>query len=128
MAEVWKKRRKQQPSKTASRTANRKSSGAIKTQPAAGGQDAGDRLRAEINKAVKANSRKIAKAMVDRTIGGNAGVARLLVDFTGANKQQKPPAKKPGGLSMAQGLASEPPWQGAVDPDDGDFGVREPEV
>ncbi len=139
MAEALKKRRKQQrnettrskttKSKTTSRKPNRKSSGATKKQPVAGDQDAGGRLRAAIDKEVAARSRMIAKAMVDRTIDGNAGVARLLVDFTGAKKRQKPPAEKPSTPTWAQYRASEPPWPGDADPDDNiGSGGREPEV
>ena len=129
MAETFKKRRKQQKSKTTSRKAGRKASGPTKNEPASGQEDSGNRLRVAIDKEVKARSRSIAKAMVNKTISGNVGVARLLIEVTGAKNPQKPPAEKPGTTTWAQQRASEPPWQGGANPDD-DIGCggREPEV
>lgn len=129
MAETLEKRRRQQKNKTAERRPRRKSSAPTESEVIAGDQDAGDVLRAAIDKQIKANSLKIAKAMVDKTIGGNASVARLLVDFTGAKKRPKPSAEKTHGPSWAQRMAAELPSQGPVDPeDDIGFGGREPEV
>jgi hypothetical protein len=129
MAEPLGKPTKQKKNKRASTKPSRTSSGTTQNQPAAGQQDAGDLLRAAIDEQVKANSRKIAKAMVDKTIDGDVGVARLLVDFTGAKKARKPAVKKSTGLSWAQRAAAEPSWNDRLDPDDDTgSGGREPEV
>lgn len=129
MAETLKQPRKQQKRKAARSKPSRQSSGTTQSKPVSSGQDAGDLLRDAIDEAVKANSRKIAEAMVNKTIDGSASVARLLVDFTGAKKRHKPAEEEPSGMSWAQCLASEARWQGPVDPDhDVGYGGREPEV
>jgi hypothetical protein len=80
-------------------------------------RDGGEQLRTAVEKLVAEQSEKIAQALVDKTIKGNMTGARLLVDLSGAKSPQTKPPKKRRGLTTAQCLAMDKPWEG---PEDGD--------
>jgi hypothetical protein len=78
------------------------------------------RLRSAINSLVGAESDRIAKALIDKTIKGNMTSAKLVVELAdpgkNASAQEK---KKRRGPSPAQLLASEPEWQESHSEGDG---------
>ncbi len=92
---------------------------------------AGSNLRNAINVAVASQPDVIAKALIEGTIKGSVGSAKLLIDITGADKPDES-TKKRKGPSPAEELAMEEQWQG---PPEGDtnpnlgvpFGRLEPE-
>jgi hypothetical protein len=80
--------------------------------------DGGGKLRNAVDELVATESKKIAKALVDKTIEGNMTGAKLIVDLSGANNPQEKP-KKRRGPTMAQSLAMDKLWQPPRD-DDGE--------
>ena len=83
---------------------------------------AGSNLRNAINVAVASQPDVIAKALVEETIKGNVGSAKLLIGITGADKPDE--KKKRKGYSLAEELRLGPQWQGPPEGDpDEDLGV-----
>ncbi|HEV2485443.1 MAG TPA: hypothetical protein VGT08_07920 [Terracidiphilus sp.] len=78
-------------------------------------RDGGEQLRTAVEKLVAEQSEKIAQALIDKTIEGNMTGARLLVDLSGAKSPQTKPPKKRRGLTTAQRLAMDKPWEGQED-------------
>lgn len=129
MAETNEKRRKQSKSKRTKKGTQCTSGRSSKSQAACGSQDARDTLHGAIDEEVKANSEKIARAIVRKSIEGDASLTRLLVDCSGAKKRQKAPTEESGGPSLARRWAAERQWDGQLDCDsETGFGGREPEV
>ena len=82
----------------------------------------GVRLRAAVNEIVADESKRIAKALVDKAKKGNMTGTRLLVGMTGADKEP-PETKKKKKLSKTslyvRQLYSEPEWTGPWEDEDG---------
>ena len=82
----------------------------------------GLRLRAAVNEIVADESKRIAKALVDKAKKGNMTGTRLLVGMTGADKEP-PETKKKKKLSKTslyvRQLYSEPEWTGPWEDEDG---------
>jgi hypothetical protein len=74
---------------------------------------AGSNLRKAINVAVASQPDTIAKALIEGTIKGSVGSAKLLIDLTGADKPDE--KKKRRGPSLADILARDEPWQDPPD-------------
>jgi hypothetical protein len=82
----------------------------------------GVRLRDAVNDVVDMESKRIAKALVDRTCDGNSGIARIVVGMSGADKAPPETAKKKrkrGPQAWITRLANEPEWTGPWEDEDG---------
>lgn len=77
---------------------------------------AGINLRNAINVAVASQSGRIAAALIEGTVQGSVGSAKLLIDLTGARNADES-KKKRRGPSLPEILMREPQWQ---DPPDAD--------
>jgi hypothetical protein len=64
---------------------------------------------------VAKESKRIAWALVNKSVAGDSTSTRLLADVTGIRRPRKPPVKKPRGFSQAALFASDPPWQGSLE-------------
>ena len=68
-----------------------------------------ERLRCAADRRVGKNSEKLADLLTEKALAGDLAYAKALVGLADA---KKPERVKRRGLSLAQRLALEPPWQG----------------
>ncbi|MGC1462603.1 MAG: hypothetical protein WA802_10405 [Terracidiphilus sp.] len=62
------------------------------------------------------NPKQIAVVLSHQALSGNLDSAKLLSKMADQKKPTKPAAKRSRGLTYAQQLALDPPWQGDPDP------------
>jgi hypothetical protein len=115
MKELTKKRN---PPKTASApqkpgaTRGRKPSTESESETPAG--QGGVRLRDAVNDEVGKQSKRIAKALVNKTCAGNPGVAKIIVKLSGADKAPAESKKNRGPQPWVTNICNEPelpgPW------------------
>jgi hypothetical protein len=80
-------------------------------QPASG---AGVRkLRIAVDKAIGLKCDQIGSAMVDKTLEGNVGIAKLMLSIVEPRTPGEKARKRRQVPSTAEGLANEPQWPGA---------------
>ncbi|MGA9669221.1 MAG: hypothetical protein WBQ94_08435 [Terracidiphilus sp.] len=77
--------------------------------------EAGDRLRNAVDKQAALNSRRIARALVNKAINGDMNGTRMVVEITGAKDARNRTAKHPHPPILpwrAATLEAEPDWKG----------------
>ncbi len=87
------------------------------------------KMKEAADKTVAVNSKKIAKALLDKTLAGNSTSARLLLSLAEGQIDCEDEAVVSRVRSMAEELASEPEWNGESDEAKAKTGLdqREPE-
>jgi hypothetical protein len=80
----------------------------------------GERLRSALDKLVDKQSEQIAQALVDQAIGGSIPGFNALAGMIGAKNPRIKPPKRRRGMSEAQQLEAEAPWEG---PEEGEEDV-----
>ena len=73
------------------------------------------RLRNSVNKMVGKQSDAIVQALIDGSIKGNPGCARLIFEVSGAKNAAPEIKKKRGPQAWVKRLCSEPEWEGPWD-------------
>ena len=86
------------------------------------GEEGVERLQSVTSELVKLNCGVLSEVLLERAKEGNLGSFRLLVALAERKKPREKPVKKVRGLTLAQRLAAEPPWQdgmpGGIDEED----------
>jgi len=102
---------KQEPASSA--TTRRKKAGRPHKKPATKPEagTGGSSLSCAIDSWVIDHKEQLAEALGNHALKSASGV-KLLADLVGANASKAKPAKKHPGLTLAQRLALEPPWEG----------------
>jgi len=89
--------------------------------------DGAEELRQAVNRHVNEKAERIASALADKALTGNAAAAKAMVELAEGRKPE-PEKEKKRGLTLAQRLAMEPQWDGPPEfGQDVGFGGREPE-
>jgi hypothetical protein len=82
----------------------------------------GVRLRAAVNKMVADESKRIAKALVDKTCDGNMTIGQIVFELSGVQQaalEAKKKKKKTKTSLYIKQLCSEPEWTGPWEDEDG---------
>ena len=73
--------------------------------------EGGERLRNAIDKRVSIDCKKIADALVDKSIAGDLNGTRMVIELTGAKTPRKKPVKHPRTEAMIGLWETGPKWQ-----------------
>ncbi len=65
-------------------------------------------------RAARSNSKELSAMFKQKALDGDLASARLLITMADHKKATPPPKKKRRGLTYAQQLALDPPWQGEL--------------
>lgn len=88
-----------------------KNTGEPKSRALQPGETAPEQSRLRTLRRTGVDQKVLAAQLSQRALAGNMESARLLVSLAGRGKQAAPAAKKRSGLTLAQRLALNPPWQ-----------------
>jgi len=96
------------------RESGSKTTGARKTSPQQLDQPARRQDTPRTRRTKNANQKDLAAVLSQKALAGDVESARLLVTMADRKKATPPPKKKRRGLTYAQQLALDPPWQGEL--------------
>jgi len=95
----------------AERSTRKKKPHGAKSEASATRGTGGVRLKKAAAQQLRKNGEKLAKALMDKALGGSVASAKMVVELAeGKKTEEKPKKKQRRGLSQAQRLAMEPSW------------------
>jgi len=87
------------------------------------GEACTERLQRHAARLVMQNSGTLSDALLEKAKKGDVSSIRLLIRLAERKRPRAKPVKKPRGLTWAQQLALDPPWQGPIPGDEERWGM-----